>query len=60
MRASADQWTQTPEAGLIMSPAIRISIIERLRLAYIAGLRDGERREADLMGIAYEKKSNQN
>jgi hypothetical protein len=60
MRASADQWTQTHEAGLIVSPAIRISLTERLRLAYIAGLRDGERREADLMGLAYEKKADQN
>lgn len=53
MRASADQWSASQEGLLLADTMVsRMAIVERLRLAYLAGLRDGEKRDIDLFELA--------
>ena len=52
MRASADQWSASVEASLLSDMSMsRMALTQRLRLAYLAGLRDGEKREIDLFEL---------
>ena len=50
LNAAADQWLGTFEGTLLAGIPLRDdgAIRARLRLAYLAGLRDGERRKIDL------------
>lgn len=52
MRSSADQWSASVEASLLSDMSMsRMALTQRLRLAYLAGLRDGEKREIDLFEL---------
>jgi hypothetical protein len=53
---AADQWMSTQEAQVMANlPQGPGALSARLRLAYLAGLRDGEGREIDLMTLAKQK-----
>jgi hypothetical protein len=52
LNTAADQWMASNEAQLMANlPQGPGALSARLRLAYLAGLRDGEGREIDLMEL---------
>lgn len=57
LNAAADQWLGEREAELLAQMPLREAgaIRLRLRLAYLAGLRDGERREIGLFDLDRKK-----
>lgn len=57
LNAAADQWCADREATLLANVPMRDAgaMRQRLRLAYLAGLRDGEGREMDLFSLDRKK-----
>ena len=56
LNAGADRWSTSREAEVLaMSMRDASALRQRLRLAYLAGLRDGERREIDLFDLDRKK-----
>ncbi len=52
LRRTADQWLSTDEAELLSAPVSDQKYWRvRLRLAYLAGLRDGEGKKIDLITL---------